>query len=101
MGKSLITSLKSVGGQNPIEAAQQGCKIYHGPYVYNFKDVYSYLQEAKISRSINNSKELSENIIKDFKDIKDKNFNEIKKLKLYGENIFKKTMIELEKYTPQ
>ena len=101
IGKSLITSLKSVGGQSPLEAAYQGCKIYHGPYIYNFKEVYSYLQEAKISRSINNSKELSENIIKDFKDIKDKNFNEIKKLKLYGKNIFKKTMIELEKFIQQ
>ncbi len=101
IGKSLITSLKSVGGQSPLEAAYQGCKIYHGPYIYNFKEVYSYLQEAKISRSIHNSKELSENIIKDFKDIKDKDFNEIKKLKLYGKNIFQETMIELEKYIPQ
>jgi 3-deoxy-D-manno-octulosonic-acid transferase len=98
IGKSLIASFKSVGGQNPIEAAHQGCKIYHGPYIYNFKEVYNYLQEAKISRSINNSKELSENIIKDFKAIKNKDFNEIKKLNLYGKNIFQKTMIELEKY---
>ena len=98
IGKSLISSLKLVGGQNPLEAAQQGCKIYHGPYVYNFKEVYNYLQEAKISKSINNSKELSENIIKDFKDIKIKDFNEIKKLKLYGKTIFQETVGELEKY---
>ena len=33
-----------------------------------------------------------------FDSIKNKDFNEIKKLNLYGKNIFQKTMIELEKY---
>ena len=25
-------------GQNPISAARMNCKIYHGPYVYNFEE---------------------------------------------------------------
>ena len=32
-------SLVMHGGQNPIEAAKLDCKIYHGPYVYNFKEI--------------------------------------------------------------
>jgi 3-deoxy-D-manno-octulosonic-acid transferase len=40
IGISLVKKLKLVGGQNPIEAAKNGCKIYHGPYVYNFSEVY-------------------------------------------------------------
>ena len=31
MGKSLSKKLEKVGGQNPIEPAKCGCKIYHGP----------------------------------------------------------------------
>ena len=45
IGKSLIKKLENVGGQNPIDAAKLGCKIYHGPYVYNFKEIYEILQK--------------------------------------------------------
>ena len=38
MGKSYLKKLESVGGQNPIEAAKYDCKIYHGPYIYNFDE---------------------------------------------------------------
>ena len=31
MGKSFIKEKRSVGGQNPIEAAKLGCNIFHGP----------------------------------------------------------------------
>ena len=43
IGKSMIRRLKDDGGQNPIEAAKLKCKIYHGPYVYNFEEIYKYL----------------------------------------------------------
>ena len=36
MGKSILKKFENEGGQNPIEAARFGCKIYHGPYIYNF-----------------------------------------------------------------
>ena len=41
--------------QNPIEAAKHGCKIYHGPFVSNFKDIYDLLKQKKIARQINNA----------------------------------------------
>ena len=53
IGKSTIEKLKNVGGQNPIDAAKLGCKIYHGPYVYNFKEIYEILSNYKISTQIN------------------------------------------------
>ena len=34
----MIEKLKNDGGQNPIEAAKLRCKIYHGPFVYNFRE---------------------------------------------------------------
>ena len=28
------------GGQNPLEAVRLKCKVLHGPYTYNFSEVY-------------------------------------------------------------
>ena len=41
------------------------CKVYHGPYVDNFKDVYEFLRKKKISKSIKNADELSQRIRQD------------------------------------
>ena len=74
MGKSILRGLKNVGGQNPIEAVKLGCKIYHGPYVYNFKEIYEILAKKLISVQIENPSELSSNLIMDFENnIKNKN----------------------------
>jgi 3-deoxy-D-manno-octulosonic-acid transferase len=42
MGGSLVEH----GGQNPIEAVKLGASIVHGPYVFNFSDVYEALDGA-------------------------------------------------------
>jgi len=52
IGKSTIKELEGVGGQNPIDAAILGCKVYHGPYVYNFKEVYEILEKNNISKKL-------------------------------------------------
>ena len=65
MGKSMIKKLKDNSGQNPLEAAKLGCKIYHGPYVYNFEDIYKVLEKNKISNKILNDEELSKNLTLD------------------------------------
>lgn len=65
IGKSNVKKLRFVGGQNPIDAAKLGCKIYHGPYVYNFKEIYEILEKNNISKKIMNYEELSNNLIKD------------------------------------
>ena len=62
MGKSTLRKLKDVSGQNPIEPAKYGCKIYHGPYVYNFREIYQVLETYKISEKINNEFDLAKNI---------------------------------------
>ena len=65
IGKSTIKKLENVGGQNPIDAAKLGCKVYHGPYVYNFKEIYEILSRNNISKEIKNPRELSNNLIID------------------------------------
>ncbi len=65
IGKSIIKKLENDSGQNPIDAAKMGCKIYHGPYVYNFKEIYKILEENNISKEIKDYTELSRYLIED------------------------------------
>ncbi len=67
MGKSLSKKLEKVGGQHPIEPAKCGCKIYHGPHISNFKEIYSLLNEMKISYEVNNEQDLSNMLMGDYK----------------------------------
>lgn len=66
VGKSLIKKLKEVGGQNPIEAAKLGCKIYHGPYIYNFFEIYKIINQNHVSRKVESSYELANFLKSDF-----------------------------------
>ena len=54
------------GGQNPLEAARFGCKILHGPNVSNFKEIYAFLNQNKISSKITSSKMMSKILAKFF-----------------------------------
>ena len=97
IGKSMIEKLKYVGGQNPIEAAQLGCKIFHGPYVNNFKEVYNFLKSHNISTKIDNENDLSNKLIENFKEIKKNNIEQVKTLRAYGDKILEKTLVEINK----
>ncbi len=65
IGKSIIKRLQNDGGQNPLEAARLKCKIYHGPYVYNFEEIYKILGANNISKEVENFEDLSKNLIVD------------------------------------
>ncbi len=67
IGKSTVRKLKDVSGQSPIEAAKCGCKIYHGQFIYNFKETYEILNKNKISFEIKSSEDLANNLDLDFK----------------------------------
>ena len=98
IGKSLIKKKQNVGGQNPIEAAKLGCKIFHGPYVYNFQEVYELLKFHGITEEINNELELAEKLIKY---LNNGNIIDPKKIDLlnsYGQKILKETVLEVETY---
>jgi 3-deoxy-D-manno-octulosonic-acid transferase len=98
IGKSIVKSLKNVGGQNPIDAAQLGCKVYHGPYVYNFKEIYEILKNNNISKKINSYRQLSNNLTKDLKilhKMDSKITNSIKKL---GQKTLTATIKNINKF---
>ncbi len=93
IGKSLLKKLERVGGQSPIEAASLGCKVYHGPFIYNFKEIYETLEKNNISNKIQKNYELAKYIIEDFKS-QDK---DVERTKLFMQNLSKKTFFNTMK----
>ena len=87
LGGSLIHH----GGQNPIEPARFGAKILHGPNIGNFKEVYKYLKNLKISKKITTPIEFANSNV--FK----KNMQKVGKINYQGKVILKKTIKELNK----
>ena len=98
LGKSLVEKLKTNSGQNPIEPARLGCKVFHGPNVSNFREIYDYLNSLGITKKINNYEELSKKLVEEFQENKAKNHEIASKLEDYGQNIFDKVTNELQKY---
>jgi len=95
MGKSFSKKLIKVGGQNPIEPAKCGCKIYHGPYVSNFREIYNYLNKKEIAYEVRNEIELSENLLKDLDNNNFSNKKNIEELHDDGEKILNSTTTEI------
>ena len=93
MGGSIIKH----GGQNPLEAARFGCKILHGPHVWNFDEIYSLLKKNKVSSEVINSNQLIYEVDK-MLNIKNKNINLELKIKNLGNKILISTLNEINIY---
>ena len=98
VGKSLVESLIKDSGQNPIEPARLGCKIFHGPNVSNFVDAYKYLKTLGVTKEIKNFGELTLCLNEEFKEDKGKNGKIAAKIENYGQNIFNNVTAEIRKY---
>ena len=98
LGKSLAKSLIKDGGQNPIEPARLGCKVFHGPNISNFEEIYKYLSNLNITKVVKSSEELGLSLIEEFGDNVTKNVEIGKKIENYGQNILNNVIIELKKY---
>ena len=98
IGKSLIEALIRDSGQNPIEPARLGCKIFHGPYVSNFMEIYKYFDSLGVTKEINSSNELSISLVEEFKNDKPKNIQIAEKIENYGQNILNNVTAEIKKY---
>ena len=89
MGGSMINH----GGQNPIEPAHYNLKIIHGPNVNNFKEIYQFFKNKKISYKIKNLEQLNNTAIKLLK-INNKKIN----LDKLGKSILIKSLNEIKKF---
>ncbi len=99
VGKSLIERLKYDSGQNPIDAAFHNCKIYHGPYISNFFEIYEILKNNHIAKEIKNYNELSINLETDLKVFQKSQENFPNKFIMnISQNILSKTMQTFESF---
>ena len=98
LGKSLSTALIKDSGQNPIEPARLGCKIFHGPHVSNFVEIYKYFNKLGITKEVKNSNELSLSLVEEFVEDKPKSPEIIEKIETYGQNILNNVTMEIKKY---
>ena len=90
-------SIVQHGGQNPLEAARYGCKILHGPNVWNFDEIYALLNKFKVSYKVNNPNQLANKVDKMLK--KKNNFKILKhKIKNIGNKILNSTLNELNQF---
>jgi 3-deoxy-D-manno-octulosonic-acid transferase len=84
------------GGQNPLEPARLGNYIINGPNVKNFKEIYAFLNNLKMSSSTSNILKMEKIILKRLK-TKSNNKN-IKKITKIGNDILEKNLFYINKY---
>ena len=83
-------SLNPHGGQNPLEAARYGCHVIHGPHTWNFKEIYSLLNNLKVSSNIGSAEAIIKKLKYFFKqkEIKKRKNN---KIQFLGKKILRQT----------
>ena len=98
LGKSLIKSLRNDSGQNPIEPARLGCKIFHGPNISNFVDVYEYLKSLGVTNEVLSPEALSQSLVEELKKDKVNNKQIKEKIENYGQNTLNNVLNEIKIY---
>jgi 3-deoxy-D-manno-octulosonic-acid transferase len=98
LGKSLTNALAKDSGQNPIEASRLGCKIFHGPFVSNFVEIYDFLKLLKVTQLINTPSELSKFLLSELNIVKENNNNVKQKIDKYGIDILNNVIKEIKIY---
>ena len=85
------------GGQNPLEPSRYGCKILHGPNIWNFYEIYKLLKEYDVSNKINNTNHLAQQVDRAF--TKKNNTLKIRsKIKQLGDKILNSTFKEINTF---
>jgi 3-deoxy-D-manno-octulosonic-acid transferase len=84
------------GGQNPLEPARLGNYIVSGPYVKNFKEIYTFLNNLKMSSFTSDILKIENLILKKLKN-KTPNRN-IKKIIKIGNDVLEKNLFYINKY---
>jgi len=90
LGGSLIEH----GGQNPLEAVRYNCNILHGPNVSNFKEIYEFLHNQKISKKVINLNQTL-NVLHKLFNSKKSQKNIKNKINKIGQKILKKNIDEI------
>ena len=74
------------------------CKVYHGPYVYNFSEIFQFLNKNNISEQINNSDQLTKKIVYDLTHSENKNEIFLKLMKDLSDETMKKSIRNINEF---
>ncbi len=85
------------GGHNPIEAAQFGSFILHGPHVFNNPQLYEALAALNLSQCVSDPAFLA-SCLRPWLDVRKDTYEEPQSLKTYREEGLRHLMIELAPY---
>jgi 3-deoxy-D-manno-octulosonic-acid transferase len=89
-------SLIDHGGQNPIEVAYNNSFIFHGPYVYNFTEMYNFLSKENVSFEVKSERELIDQLDNKINAFESNNIK--KKIIKIGDKILSSTIKKLDQY---
>jgi len=89
-------SLVNHGGQNPLEVAFNNSLIFHGPHIYNFKEIYEFLNKENIAFKINSQSELIHMLEKKLNENQNESIKE--KITKIGNEILSSTIKKLDQY---
>jgi 3-deoxy-D-manno-octulosonic-acid transferase len=89
-------SLIDHGGQNPIEVAYNNSFIFHGPFIYNFTEIYNFLNKENISFEIKSKRDLIDQLEKKINTYQDNHIKE--KIIKIGNEILETTIKKLDQY---
>jgi 3-deoxy-D-manno-octulosonic-acid transferase len=89
-------SLIDHGGQNPIEVAYNNSFIFHGPYVYNFTEMYNFLSKENVSFEVKSERELIDQLDNKINAFESNNIK--KKIIKIGDEILSSTIKKLDQY---
>ena len=79
-----------------MEPAREGNYIIFGPNVHNFEEVYRMLENLKIATKIHSIKNIKKIFLKKIDFTENKKVN--KKLKILGNKIISKNILEIKKF---
>ena len=89
-------SIINHGGQNPLEPARLGNYIINGPNVKNFKEIYAFLNNLKMSSSTSNILKMEDIVLKKLKTKTP--YKNIKKIIKIGNDVLEKNLFYINKY---
>ena len=89
-------SIINHGGQNPLEPARLGNYIINGPNIKNFKEIYTFLNNLKMSSSTSNILKMEDIILKKLKTKTP--YKNIKKIIKIGNDVLEKNLFYINKY---
>ncbi len=86
------------GGQNPLEPARQGNYVISGPNIWNFVEIYEFLEKNNISTVTSNLSKI-EKIINSKLNKKISKYSK-SKINNIGVDILNKNLLQIRKYLP-